>query len=86
MMSLKEGVEETFVFFWPTPTDGVAEGTSGALAFVVCKRRGGFLLALPVEVFSREELEAILQMQIQRLCWAHMWFSRCLEFETKVLV
>lgn len=56
--SLKEGVEETYVFFWPTPTDGVAEGTSGALAFVVCKRKGGLLLALPLEVFSKEELEA----------------------------
>ena len=72
MMSLKEGVEETYVFFWPTPTDGVAEGTSGALAFVVCKRRGGFLLALPVEVFSREELEATSDADTEALLGPHV--------------
>ena len=58
LKSLRDGVEETYALFWPTPTDGVPEGTPGALAYVVCKRRGGLLLALPLEVFSREELEA----------------------------
>ena len=58
MKSLRDGVEETYVLFWPIPTDGVPEGTPGALAYVVCKRRGGLLLALPLEVFSKEELEA----------------------------
>ena len=58
LKSLRDGVEETYALFWPTPTDGVPEGTPGALAYVICKRRGGLLLALPLEVFSREELEA----------------------------
>lgn len=55
-MSLQEGIEEPYVFFWP-PT-GTDPGESlCCVAMVVMKREGGFLLAVPVGFFPMEELQ-----------------------------
>ena len=55
MSTLQDGLEEPYVLFWP-PT-GV-EGENMSKAFVVMKRQGGFLLALPIGFIPMADLQA----------------------------
>ena len=55
--SLQEGEEEAYVLFWP-PIDNLEE-YKAAVVTVVMKRAGGFLVAIPEEFLSQEELDAL---------------------------
>ena len=59
IVTLKDGMEEPYVLFWPVPQDGVSATDQGAACFVISRRAGGLLLGLPMGIFASSELEQV---------------------------
>ena len=59
IVSLKDGMEEPYVLYWPIPQDGVPLSATGAACMVISKRQGGLLLAIPTGVLSEADLAGV---------------------------
>jgi len=56
-MSLQEGEREAYVLSYPSQVASQEQEVSHGICFVVMRREGGFLLALPLGLLSVEELQ-----------------------------
>ena len=57
VMSLQEGEREAYVLSYPSQVASQEQEVSHGICFVVMRREGGFLLALPLGLLSVEELQ-----------------------------